>query len=275
MPSGFVNSLLIRARRRATLVAGAAAVLLVVPAALVLTTPPTRAAASHTGGAHSEVAIQPAVEAPVPSPTAVPELPPTPYRLPLLGTAPSNGAPGPAPRAGSFISVPAVGLQIGVVDYTDCNGTTPMTRSSAVRFGCTPAAVTTLVGHNPGIFTPLTRAQTGDRVHYQHDGVDDVYVISEIHRVTPQQAASYSQDGSYTHAVLATCAEPDSSAYWVFIALPDGAIHTASASQQAAAPPASKPASTPPPQSHPSPTPSPTPAGTTLTGGITLPPPPG
>ena len=276
MHSGTFQALMTHARQRLVIVAGGTAVVLAIPAMLLLTTPPARAAAGHAVAVRAQVAVEPVVEDPAALPTAAPELPPTPYRLPLLGNGNVSAGPAPVARAGSSISVPAVGLQVSVIDYSDCNGSTPMTRTAAVRFGCTPPTVTTLVGHNPGVFTPLTRTQGGEQVHYQHDGVDDVYVISEIHRVSPEQAAAYSQDGSYTHAVLATCAEPDSSAYWVFIALPQGPVHSAGAPRQAGSQPASKPAPTPPPANpQPSPTPSPTPSGTTLPGGITIPPPPG
>jgi hypothetical protein len=166
-----------------------------------------------------------------------------------------------------MVLVPSVGLQVGVVDYADCTGGTPMTRASAVHFMCTPAAVVAFVGHNPGVFTPLLRTQTGDRVTYVHDGVSDVYVIGDGHRVSPQEAAAYTQDGSYPHMVLTTCAEPDSSAYWVYLATPlSGAGGT-----QGNPPPAPSGAAASGGGTHPSPTPSPTPSPNGGGGGGPLP----
>ncbi|GAC1334322.1 MAG: hypothetical protein NVSMB17_15810 [Candidatus Dormibacteria bacterium] len=255
-----------------------------IPATVVMSSPRARAAAAPTAPLPGPAGVASAVASPIPGPAAAEpaaDVAPTTVRLPFLGTNPTGGSgPAPQPRAGSSISVPAVGLAVGVVDYSDCSGNVEMTRTSAVHFLCGPATVTTLVGHNPGVFTPLTRSHTGDRVRYQHDGVEEGFVIAEIHRVSPQQAAAYSQDSSYPHAVLATCAEPDSSAYWIYIATPDGASGpTASRpaadpapGSAAAAPPAQPQA---PPRPAPSPSPSPSPSGgTTLPGGITLPPPP-
>ncbi len=189
------------------------------------------------------------------SPSLAPESTPTTVRLPLFGT--QGTGPAPAPRPGSTLLVPSVGLQVGVVDYADCTGDTPMTRADAVHFLCTPAAVVAFVGHNPGVFTPLLRTQPGDRVSYLHDGTSDVYVIGAVHRVSPQEAAAYTQDGSYPHMVLTTCAEPDSSAYWVYLATPlNGPAGT-----PGTAPTPSPSGGNPRPSPAPSPTPSPSGGG--------------
>lgn len=200
---------------------------------------------------------EPALAAPEPSgsPSPQPQGSPTSVRLPLFGGDQATGAI-PIPRPGSALRVPSVGLQVAVDDYGDCTGDTPMTRSDAVHFLCTPAAVVALVGHNPGVFSPLLHTQPGDRVSYLHDGVADVYVIGAGHRVSPQEAAAYTQDGSYAHMVLATCAEPDSSAYWVYLATPLG---SSGGSQGSPAP--SPSASSPRPSPQPSPTPSPSGGG--------------
>ena len=278
MQSGIFNRLVARARERARLTAASGALIaVVIPASVVLLAfagAPRPSGSGQPRYDRDPVAVAPVAQDPSPSPVpvvAATAVPPPPVQLPFLGLGAAGPAgPAIAPRPGSLVSVPEVGLRIGVVDYTDCSGNTPMTRSSAVHFMCTSKSVPTLMGHNPGVFTPLTRARGGEHVHYQHDGIDQVFVISEIHRVAPDQAAAYSQDDSYPHAVLATCAEPDSSAYWVFIAVPEGSLQTASTRQPTPAP-ASQSDN---PGSASRPTPSPTPAGTTLPGGITLPPPP-
>jgi hypothetical protein len=154
-------------------------------------------------------------------------------------------------------------LNVGVVDYDDCSGNTPMTRANAVHYLCAPATVTAFVGHNPGVFTPLLRTHPGDRVRYQHDGIEVEYIIGAGRRVSPQEAVAYSQDASYVHAVFATCAEPDSSAYWVYLATPVNSQGSAQAGSQGS--PATAPAGG---GSHPSPSPSPTPTPGAGAGGI-------
>jgi hypothetical protein len=213
---------------------------------------------------------EPALAAPADSPSPPPALadnppPATDVHLPLFGDQPTG--PAPAPRAGSALLVPSVGLHVGVVDYGDCSGNTPMTRSNAVHFLCTPSAVSAFVGHNPGVFTPLLQTHPGDRVTYQHDGVADVYVIGAAKRVTPQEAAAYTQDGSYAHMVLATCAEPDSSAYWIFLATPLNG--TSGSSGQQPAPGGGGGGGGTRPAPSPSPSPSPSPGGIL---GVPIPP---
>jgi hypothetical protein len=245
-------------------------------------------AAGHSG-AHGSVSLAAPADAapanvgtaaaPSPGDTQVTTAAGAPVHLPVFGES-NGGAPAPAPRAGSVLTVPSVGLQVGVVDYGDCSGNTAMTRTSAVHFLCTPSAVTTFVGHNPGVFTPLLRTHTGDQVVYRHDGVQDTYVIRSQQRVTPEQAAAASQDGSYVHAVFATCAEPDSSAYWIFLADPVGAIAqntgqnggqsaSKSSSSSGSGSGGSSGAPNPAPQPSPSPTPPPGPVP-----GVPLPVPP-
>ncbi|MFN2466320.1 MAG: sortase domain-bontaining protein [Candidatus Dormibacteria bacterium] len=248
--------------RRRALLAGVSVVL---GAAMLLGTAIALASVGHRSSITSGGAAVPGPQLPAagpsPSPSVAAESAPSAVpagsvRLPLFGGAEPSGPP-PAPRPGSWISVPSVGLQVAVVDYTDCTGNTSMTRVSAVHFTCTPAAVTQFVGHNPGVFTPLLGTHAGDRVVYQHDGVQEVYTLQAPRRVSPQEAAAYSQDGSFVHAVFATCAEPDSSAYWVFIANPPGST---------GAPPSSQPR-VPAPGNTPRPSPSPSGTGGSPVGG--------
>lgn len=226
---------------------------------------PMAAAAAPEASMSADTAARASAAVPTPGSPAAP------VHLPLLNVA--TGDPGTAtpPRPGFQISVPAVGLRVGVVDYGDCAGNTAMTRVSAVHFLCAPSAVTTFVGHNPGVFTPLLRTQPGDRVYYSHDGVQDAWVISARYRVSPQDAAGYTQDGSYPHAVFATCAEPDSSAYWIFIATPVGGTAPAVSSGRQTQP-SNAPSGSGRPRPAPSPSPSPTPAGGLP--GVPIPPPP-
>ena len=270
----FDASLAVLRNRRVVLLPGAALAIALPLAGVTMSRSAHGVASANRAQGIGAPAVAGSPEA---SPTATPPVsgpgqPGVPVHLPLLNLSNTYPGPVPTPRPGSRILVPSVGLQVGVVDYSDCSGETPMTRLTAVHFMCTPAAVTTFVGHNPGVFTPLLRTQAGDHFYYQHDGVQDAWVLTGRYRVSPQDAAAYSQDGSYQHAVLATCAEPDSSAYWIFVGAPVGAPGGLSASGQAAAPPPSQPGPGHP-QPKPSPSPSPTP-GSGLPGGVTLPPPP-
>jgi hypothetical protein len=222
---------------------------------------------SHGSGRAEHLSVaEPALAAPAaspsPSPTAESSDAGSAVRLPAFG---GDSGPAPPARAGSALLVPSVGLSVGVVDYSDCNGNTEMTRAYAVHFLCTPAAVTAFVGHNPGVFTPLLRTHAGDRVTYQHDGGAEVFAIGAAQRVSPQEAAADTQDGSYVHIVLATCAEPDSSAYWIYIATPVTSSTGTHGGQPPPAPPAGGGGS------HPSPSPSPTPSPSNGGAGGILP----
>lgn len=126
-----------------------------------------------------------------------------------------------ATRRSNWISAPDVNLGVRVGHYTDCSGAAPLTRSEAQTYDCTPADLTVILGHNPGVFTPLVRARVGERVDYwDGSGADRAFSISEIHRVTKEESYPYVQDGSHTHLVLVTCAVPDGSIDWVILAEP-------------------------------------------------------
>ncbi len=229
-----------------------AAVMVGMVAALALPSGHTPSPAGHLSIAEPALAAPGSSASPSPSSEISPSAAST--RLPLFGD-PTTG-PAPIPRPGSALRVPSVGLDVGVVDYGDCSGNTPMTRANAVHFLCTPSTVVAFVGHNPGVFSPLLRTQAGDRVTFVHDGVSDVYVIGGAHRVSPQEAAADTQDGSYAHMVLATCAEPDSSAYWVYLAMP-----LSSPGGSPGKPPPSPSGGNPRPAPAPSPTSSPSGGG--------------
>jgi hypothetical protein len=212
--------------------------------------PTATAAAGSPSAAPADGAGPTVTDAPAQSPAASAPESASRGRLPRLGPGgPDVSAPA-GPR--SWISVPSVHLGVAVVDYDDCTGNTPMTRSAAVHYLCSAQPVTVLVGHNPGVFSPLLGTHAGDLVTYRDQSGQRTLRLNSPVRVPPEQAALYAQDGSYTHMVLTTCAAPDSSSYWVFIAVPaDGATN-------AAPPPGSGPgpgAPAPAPPPEPSPTP--------------------
>lgn len=199
--------------------------------------PPIAAAEAAPPALADPVAQQPQASAPESTPRS---------RLPSLAP---GGPDAPAPTGPrSWVSVPSVHLGVAVVEYGDCTGDSAMTRSAAVHYLCTPSAVTTLVGHNPGVFSPLLGTHPGDLVMYRDYAGQHTLRLNSPVRVSPEQAALYAQDGSYAHMVLTTCAAPDSSSYWVFIAVP---VDTG-----AAAPPAAT-GGQPGPAPAPSPSPSP------------------
>ena len=251
-------------RRRLHLVLLAAAL----GVALPLGTSMAMASAAHHGSAPHQASVSlapPALADLAPSPgssglaggaASGSMAPGSTVRFPMFGGQDSAGPP-PAARPGSRLTVPSAALEVAVVDYGDCAGNTPMTRVSAVHFLCTPSAVTAFVGHNPGVFTPLLKTHAGDHVYYQHDGVQDEYILGAARRVSPQDAAAASQDSSFTHAVFATCAEPDSSAYWIFIATPSQVGGGPARPSSGSAP--QQPA---PNRPQPAPSPSPSPGGT-------------
>jgi hypothetical protein len=96
---------------------------------------------------------------------------------------------------------------------------------------CSPS-----LGTTPGVFTPLLQTRSRDRVIYSNGGQQSIYEIQASALVSPEAASQAGQDGSFRHMVLAKCATPDGSAYWIFLAnLIDGPGPEASAGHRARA----------------------------------------
>jgi sortase (surface protein transpeptidase) len=120
-----------------------------------------------------------------------------------------------------FLSIPSLGMHLSLGVYADCNGVAPMTRLTAVRVTCIPEPLVWLAGHNPGVFTPLTRLRRGAEVDYwDSSSRGSRYRLADIERVSPGQAGGYATDLSHAHLVLQTCALPDGSQVWLLIAEP-------------------------------------------------------
>lgn len=64
------------------------------------------------------------------------------------------------------------GLSTGLTNYTDCTGRTPLTSAAAALDTCVTDR-TYVVGHNPGVFTPLLQYQPGDVITF-HNGAGQV-----------------------------------------------------------------------------------------------------
>jgi sortase (surface protein transpeptidase) len=77
------------------------------------------------------------------------------------------------------------------------------------------------VGHNPGPFTPLVRAHVGDLVRYWDlAGAAHTYRITGIDRIPAAAASAYMTDNAHPHLVLQTCATPDATEYFEYVAYP-------------------------------------------------------
>jgi len=157
----------------------------------------------------------PVVPSAAPAPVVVPAA--TPPRAPSRPVPP---AARPAPPRLPWVAVPRLGLRVNLVDYHDCHGTLPIPRTAGIRLDCGPPVVTTVMAHNPGLFTPLLGAHVGDTVDYFDGTTTQAFTITSITRDSPEAAVAPVADGSHRHLVMATCARPDASAFWVFVAIP-------------------------------------------------------
>ncbi|MEA2682433.1 MAG: branched-chain amino acid transport system ATP-binding protein [Chloroflexota bacterium] len=73
----------------------------------------------------------------------------------------------------------SVGIRIPVVDYRGLFGPRANDTCDCGPAHCTPDTVLALMGHNPGVFTPLLRAHPGDRVIYSDGALQSIYEIQE------------------------------------------------------------------------------------------------
>ena len=177
--------------------------------------PPSVYADDGTSGAPASVAplvglaVAPVVKAAV--------LPRSPVRPTAVRTKPTPAAV----ARSNWIADGAVGLGVQVGHYTDCSGTRALPRDQAQIFDCAAPGVLAILGHNPGVFTPLVRARLGERVDYwDGEGHRLAFTINEVHRVNLTETWTYIQDGSRPHLVLVTCALPDGSVDWIMVAEP-------------------------------------------------------
>jgi hypothetical protein len=69
------------------------------------------------------------------------------------------------------------GLNTGVTNYTDCTGRTHLTTAAAAIDTCLHDRIY-VVGHNPGVFTPLLRFQPGDVMTFRNAaGLVDTWTV--------------------------------------------------------------------------------------------------
>jgi hypothetical protein len=116
--------------------------------------------------------------------------------------------------------VPAVGLSQSIVDYRDCTGQVPVPRDSGARDWCSAADRVWLVGHNPGVFTPLLNTHTGDLVRYWDNNgsasTNRIVSIQTVLRTAGPACIGESDPG----LVLQTCAVLDGSVDWIYRTVP-------------------------------------------------------
>lgn len=116
-----------------------------------------------------------------------------------------------------WLEVPSVRLSLGVTTYDDCQGSEPLTRVTAARNSCAPPTVPFLMGHNPGVFSPLVGARVGDGVSYwDGSGSEHDFRLTSIDRVPQNQVWEHSGAPAKPHLVMITCAVADGSVDWVF-----------------------------------------------------------
>ena len=123
--------------------------------------------------------------------------------------APTRGVP--TPLDANSISIARVGLKQPVGWYTDCLGRAPVSRWGSWRWSCAGANNTYILGHNPGVFTPILGLRPGDIVQY-----DDAGGIMHTYRVTMTTIVSNTQlwplDATAVPSLtLQTCWTPDGS----------------------------------------------------------------
>jgi LPXTG-site transpeptidase (sortase) family protein len=157
-----------------------------------------------------------------------PTAPPPPRRVAPAVALARSPAPvsRPAKRVAAadrhdWLSVPSVNLSVGLTDYRDCTASTLLTRASGARDWCVPADETLLIGHNPGVFTRLVDAKAGAEVNYwDHQGRHTTFRIDTARRLPKGDADAVSQQSSHGRLILITCAVPDGSVVWMFVASP-------------------------------------------------------
>jgi len=171
--------------------------------------------------AHDQLPIAANAAPPVAVATDLPKAPPPPP--PVRVVAP----PPPVPTVNPFdlphnnwVMVPSVGINVAVGSYTDCSGAAPVPHDIAARDWCSVASTVYLVGHNPGVFTPLPRVQVGALARYW-DAAGQAFT----YRVTAVTLQSRNNDSEIMtpgppHLDFQTCANADGSTIWIVTAYP-------------------------------------------------------
>ena len=171
---------------------------------------------------HDQLPIAADAAPPVAVATDLPKPPPPPPPPPPVAPPPP-----PAPVVNAFdlphsnwVMVPSVGINVAVGSYTDCNGFAPVPHGIAARDWCAVASTVYLIGHNPGVFTPLPGVHVGALVRYW-----DAAGHAFTYKVTSVTLQSRSNDSEIMtpgppHLDFQTCANADGSMIWIVTAYP-------------------------------------------------------
>jgi hypothetical protein len=156
-----------------------------------------------------------------PTPTATP-LPPSPEAtlrpLPPPTHRPVPPPPPPAPPRNLLRSADGR-LVTGVGIYSDCSGSTPLTRSESAIDSCVSGR-TYFVGHNPGVFTPLLSESAGSIITWwDAAGTAHVLRIVAVRSWTSADGVPPPVSGAVV-AQFQTCQNYDGSKDWIYDAVP-------------------------------------------------------
>jgi len=128
----------------------------------------------------------------------------------------------PAGPSRNRVAVPSVGIDVGVANVTDCEGTYPVPLTSAERNWCSPNdGMVYVIGHTPGIFVGLPAISTGQLVRYWNPaGQLQTYSVRSIERLSRDDVARAYADYDSPHIVLQTCATRNGAWVWIVKAYP-------------------------------------------------------
>jgi hypothetical protein len=118
------------------------------------------------------------------------------------------------------LAVPALGINSGLVNLSDCGNAAAIPRVGAAHLLCFDRSLVYIAGHSPGPFSSLSRAHPGEAVDYwDSSGTLTVYSVRSVElisRLDDDEAIS----GPLPQLVMQTCATPDGSMIWVVKASP-------------------------------------------------------
>ena len=172
--------------------------------------------------AHGQFPIPADAAPPIPVAVDLPK-PPPPAPLPVVPATPPPSAPVADPFSAAhsnWVMVPSVGVSVGVGSYTDCTGGSPVPHGIAARDWCAPASTVYLLGHNPGVFTPMPGVRPGALVRYwDASGNATTYAVRSVTQRSRQDDSEANVPGP-PHLDFQTCANADGSIVWIIIAYP-------------------------------------------------------
>lgn len=170
--------------------------------------------------AHDQLPIAANAAPPVAVATDLPKPPPP---APVLVVPPPPAAPAVNPfdlPHASWVMVPSVGINVAVGSYTDCSGAAPVPHGIAARDWCAVASTVYLIGHNPGVFTPLPGVHVGALVRYwDAAGQAFTYHVTSVTLQSRNNDSEIMTPGP-PHLDFQTCANADGSMIWIVTAYP-------------------------------------------------------